>query len=212
MIELILPPAVRSAETRDDVADDTMMPGEPEVVARAVPKRRAEFATVRHCARSALAELGVPAAPILPGERNAPVWPDGIVGSMTHCPGYRAAAVARAGEIAGVGIDAESHGPLPDGVLSLVSLPPERTHLEELADGHPGLHWDRLLFSAKESVYKVWFPQAREWLDFSEAHLTFDPDGGTFTAEILRPGPFTLLNGRFLVAGDLVLTAITLPA
>lgn len=216
MIERILPGAVRSAWSATDVSDDTMMPGEPELVASAVPKRRGEFATARHCARQALAALGLPATAIPRGERGAPVWPDGIVGSMTHCAGYRAAAVARSGDLAGVGIDAEVHGPLPDGVLALVSRPAERDHLAELSAAWPGLWWDRLLFSAKESVYKVWFPQAREWLDFAEAELVFtpgdDPATGTFGAKILRAGPLSRVDGRYLIAGGLVLTAIALPA
>ncbi|MFI5491563.1 4'-phosphopantetheinyl transferase [Actinoplanes sp. NPDC051859] len=210
MIERLLPPAVRSAHTvHDDWPAAVLHSAEAALVAAAVPKRRNEFAAARHCARIALAELGVPAGPILRGERGAPIWPAGIVGSLTHCAGYRAAAVARDTDVAGIGIDAEVHGPLPSGVLDLVSLPPERDHLADLP---PEIWWERLLFSAKESVYKVWFPRTGEWLGFEEAALTFDPDAGTFTARILRDGPFETLTGRYLVAGDLVLTAIVLDA
>ncbi|GGQ55067.1 4'-phosphopantetheinyl transferase family protein [Couchioplanes azureus] len=210
MIERILPPPVRSAHALDDPSDAPLFPGEAELVATAVAKRRAEFTTVRHCARTALAELGIPPGPILRGERGAPIWPRGIVGSLTHCAGYRAAAVARDTEVTGIGVDAEVHGPLPDGVLDLVSLPEERDHLAALAAKHPETWWERLLFSAKESVYKVWFPRTGEWLGFEEATLTFTPDTGEFTARLLRPGPFGTLTGRFLVADGIVLTAIVL--
>ncbi|WP_158717200.1 4'-phosphopantetheinyl transferase family protein [Streptomyces sp. NRRL F-4474] len=77
----------------------------------AVAARRREFATVRRCARQSLAALGIPPMPLLPGERGAPLWPRGTVGSMTHCLGYRAAAAARADEITALGIDAEPHQP-----------------------------------------------------------------------------------------------------
>ena len=210
MIARILPPAVRSAYALDDPAEATLYPEEAALVANAVPKRRDEFTTVRHCARTALASLDVPPAPILRGDRGAPVWPAGIVGSLTHCAGYRAAAVARDSEVTGIGIDAEVHGPLPAGVLDLVSLPAERDHLTALAASFPETFWERLLFSAKESVYKIWFPRTGEWLGFEEAELTFDP-AGTFTARLLRPGPFSSLPGRFLVADGIVLTAIVLP-
>ena len=210
MIERILPGAVRSAYALDDPPGATLFPEEQALVATAAPKRRGEFTTVRHCARTALASLDVPPRPILRGERGAPIWPAGIVGSLTHCAGYRAAAVARASDVTGIGIDAETHGPLPPGVLDLVSLPGEREHLAGLATAIPDTFWERLLFSAKESVYKVWFPRTGEWLGFEEAEVTFHPEKGAFTARLLRDGPFPSLDGRFLVVDGLVLTAITL--
>jgi 4'-phosphopantetheinyl transferase EntD len=211
MIEKILPPWVASAEVFDDPPGVTLFPEEEAVIARAVDRRRREFTTARHCARQALAQLGLPAAPILPGERRAPEWPDGVVGSITHCAGYRAAAVSL--EALAVGIDAEPHEPLPEGVMASVSLPQEREALARLDDQ---VHWERLLFSAKESVYKTWFPLARRWLGFEEAHITLSPSG-TFTARLLVPGPLvdgrelTGFAGRWLVADGLVITAIALP-
>lgn len=113
--------------------------------------------------------------PVLPGERGAPRWPEGLVGSMTHCDGYRAAALVRATDLASLGIDAEPHTPLPDGILPSVSLPAERVRLARLTAGQPAVHWDRLLFSAKESVYKTWFPLTGKWLDFEEADIEIQP-------------------------------------
>ncbi|MBN1173619.1 MAG: 4'-phosphopantetheinyl transferase, partial [Micromonosporaceae bacterium] len=90
MIEAILPPLVASAELFHDPPDARMLPEEAPLVARAVPRRRAEFTTGRHCARLALASLGVEPAAILAGPDRAPRWPAGIVGTITHCDGYRA--------------------------------------------------------------------------------------------------------------------------
>jgi 4'-phosphopantetheinyl transferase EntD len=210
MIGRLLPAGVVARASRVDPPDAVLFPAEAAVIARAVEKRRREFTTVRHCARAALAELGCPPAPILPGVRGAPVWPAGVVGAMTHCAGYRAAAVAPATVLAGLGIDAEEHEPLPPGVLGLVASEAERAQLAALAAAEPGVCWDRLLFSAKEAVYKVWSPLTGEWLDFLEASLSFDPAGG-FVAELLKPGPFTALTGRWLVDDGVVLTAIALP-
>ncbi|WP_306332212.1 4'-phosphopantetheinyl transferase [Streptomyces sp. KL109B] len=75
--------------------DITLSRQEEALIARAVPKRRNEFTTVRACAHDALAGLGLAPVPLLPDERGAPGWPPGVVGSMTHCPGYGAAAVPR---------------------------------------------------------------------------------------------------------------------
>lgn len=218
MIERLLPSWVRAVDTTTDASEDSLWPAERAVLERAVPKRRVEFATVRVCARAALAELGVPPAPILPGPRGAPGWPSGIVGSMTHCAGYRGAAVASAKVAASIGIDAEPHGPLPDGVLEAIARPEELSWLAELAVSAPGVHWDRLLFSMKESVYKAWFPLTGSWLDFEGASITVEPAAGAFTAVLQVPGPMlngrelTTFTGRFSTSDTLVLTAIAVPA
>jgi 4'-phosphopantetheinyl transferase EntD len=163
-----------------------LFPEEREHIAHAVVKRRVEFAAVRRCARKALQELGYPPVPILPGEQREPRWPDGVVGSMTHCAGYCAAAVARSGEVSALGIDAEVHAALPEGVLDLISLESERALLAELTERVPGaVHWDRVLFSAKESVYKAWFPLTRRWLGFEQADIELRMDG-TFEARLLN--------------------------
>jgi 4'-phosphopantetheinyl transferase EntD len=213
LIAALLPSCVEVEDVVEDLPV-TLLAEEEAAVLRAVPKRRREFATVRACARTALGRLGVEPVAILPGESGAPAWPSGIVGSMTHCDGYRAAAAARRADVASIGIDAEPDEPLPDGVLALVSLEPERAQLAWLARERPGVCWDRLLFSAKESVYKAWFPLAGCWLGFEQAVVTIDPDAGSFRARLRadaraasgeRIGGF---EGRWAVRDGLALTAI----
>lgn len=207
---------VTVVETHDDPADAVLFPEEEAVVANAVAKRRNEFTTVRHCARTALARIGVPPAPILPGHRGAPGWPDGVVGSMTHCAGYRAAVVARAGEVTSLGIDAEPGEPLRDpDVLNLVADETERAALAALGSRHPATPWDRLLFSAKESVYKTWFPLTGRWLGFEDARVELVADG-TFTARLLVEGPVVegvelkVFSGQWVVRNGIAATAIVL--
>jgi 4'-phosphopantetheinyl transferase EntD len=216
MLTELVPRQVAVAEKFADVPGVALFPQEAAAVAHAVDQRRREFATVRACAREALARLDLPPAPIVPGRRGAPRWPDGVVGSMTHCAGYRAAAVSRAIEVVTLGIDAEPHEPLPEGVLDLISRPEERAMLSVLGSGSPQACWDRLLFSAKESVYKAWFPLAGRWLSFEEAVISISPDDGTFTARLLVPAPvvngspLTGFAGGWLVRDGLILTAIAL--
>jgi 4'-phosphopantetheinyl transferase EntD len=215
MIERILPDWVAVAESQQDGFEAGLYPEERQLVSGAVDRRRAEFATVRHCARLALAELGRPAAPILSGERGAPQWPAGVVGSMTHCAGYRAAVLAEQVRAASIGVDAEPHGPLPDGVLRLVARPEELVQLDALSAAQPQLHWDRLLFTMKESVYKAWFPLTGRWLDFQQASVRIEASGA-FVAELLVPGPrlagveVRAFDGRFLVTAGLAFSAIVL--
>ncbi|MER5894248.1 4'-phosphopantetheinyl transferase superfamily protein [Streptomyces sp. NPDC001876] len=217
MLAPLLPPLVTAVDTFHDSAEPFLFPEEEALVAKAVAKRRHEFTTVRHCARTALASYGRPPAPILPGTGGAPRWPGGMVGSLTHCDGYRAAAVAENTTVASLGIDAEPAAPLNDeGSLNLVTLPAERAALRELAAHRPDVPWDRLLFSAKESVYKAWSPLTGRWLGFQDAHITLRPDG-TFAARLLVPGtttagpPLTGFDGRWQVRDGLALTVVTVP-
>ncbi len=217
LLSEVLPDKLATAEMYYDPPDLTPHPEEEPLIAKSVAKRRNEFITVRYCARRALGELGVPPAPILKGEKGEPCWPAGVVGSLTHCDGYRGAAVGRHESLRSVGIDAEPHDVLPDGVLDAISLPVERAELSTLPEE---LHWDRILFCAKEATYKAWFPVTRRWLGFEDAHIVFDVDqgaasGGFESHVLIDPAalsgpPLTTLRGRWSVRDGLALTAIVL--
>jgi 4'-phosphopantetheinyl transferase EntD len=215
MLDSLLPSPVVTAEAFADDAEEECFPGEEDLVASATPGRRREFVTARRCAREALARLGHPPVAIRPGPRREPLWPAGLAGSITHCSGYRAAAVARASDLASVGIDAEPHAPLPSRVIDSVTADGDVEHLAELARADPAVHWDRLLFSAKEAIYKAWFPLTRRWLGFDDASLAIDPGTRTFTGLLRIDGtridgkpPLTAMHGRFLIERDLVVTAV----
>ncbi|MFI1509062.1 4'-phosphopantetheinyl transferase [Streptomyces sp. NPDC020597] len=236
MIDELLPASVVVVEAFGEegvreFGNTALYPEEQALLTRAVDKRRREFTVVRGCARRAMEKLGVPAQPVLRGERGAPCWPDGVTGSMTHCADYSAAALARAADLASLGIDAEPDGPLPEGVLGAVALPEETARLERLAADRPEVNWDRILFSAKESVYKAWFPLTGKWLDFDEADIDLAADTrhavvdagpaagaqGAFRARLLVPGPVVggrrvgYFDGRWAVRQGLVATAVTVP-
>jgi 4'-phosphopantetheinyl transferase EntD len=123
---------------------------------------------------------------------------------MTHCAGYRAAVVVRSDELRSIGIDAEPHAALPGSAADLVLRDEERPRLLALAQARPGLHWDRIVFCAKEAVYKACFPLTRRWLDFPDISVT-PHTGGTFDARVLAGGD--RLAGRWSVDRGLVLAA-----
>jgi 4'-phosphopantetheinyl transferase EntD len=124
--------------------------------------------------------------------------------------------VARAREVVTLGIDAEPHAPIAAALLPDIARPEELPALRRLGAARPDVHWDRLLFSAKESVYKAWFPLARRWLGFEDARVEFDPPGERFTATLLVPGPLVAgaelraFSGRWTVDGGTVATAVVL--
>src|SRR5260370_38373827 len=114
MLEAIVPGGLYVAESFGDAgAAGALFPAEEAAVAGAAQKRRREFAAVRACARRALTSAGFEPGPVPRGSSGAPVWPPGVVGSMTHCDGYRACAIGRADAYAAIGIDAEPHELLP---------------------------------------------------------------------------------------------------
>lgn len=191
-----------------------LTPAEARVIAAAVPSRRREFAAGRACAHAALEELGHHDWSLLPGPRREPLWPDGVVGSISHCPGLAVAVAARSADTLAIGIDVETDAPLPADVVGSVMDAGEARAIEGLAARDAVTPWDRLLFSAKESVYKVWYPLRHEWLGFEEVGIELSADG-TFLARIRRADAAPLprvVSGRWTRGNGVVVTALVLPA
>ncbi|WP_455358802.1 4'-phosphopantetheinyl transferase family protein [Streptomyces sp. SYSU K21746] len=216
----------------EDVSDapgeeSALSPAERALIAAALPERRDQFAAGRGCARRAMELLGEEPRPVPADATGAPVWPSGLVGSITHCRGYRAAALARRADVTALGIDAEPNLGLRDGVLELVSSARERVRLTELAAALPQVHVDRLLFSAKEAAYKAWYPLHGIRLGFRDAELTLSGrvcDNGVGGSGDLAEGTFRVrlsgrsgaarefrhevLHGRWAVRDFLIMTAV----
>jgi 4'-phosphopantetheinyl transferase EntD len=221
LLERLLPNVVAYAETREDRLEIELFPSERLSLGRAVDRRRREFITGRACARLALRRLGAPVVAIPSGQHGEPLWPAGVVGSITHCPGYRACAAARSEAIISLGIDAEPNAPLPDGVLEEVAFGRERERVAERSSATQGevqVDLARLLFSAKEAVYKAWFPLAKRWLGFDDVELSIDLSSAEFRAKLLVPGPvvdgarLTEFAGRWAVEQGVIVTAVVVPA
>lgn len=187
-------------------------------VKAAVPERIAEFATARHCARRALHQLGHPPEQILTGTSREPLWPAGVVGSLTHCTGYRAAAVGYSRQFLTLGIDVEQNAPLPTEVVPMVTSQGERDHLANLAELSDHASWSRLLFSAKESIFKSWFPIEGSWLDFTDYKIEIDVSNGTFLGSLRTELQNTLyelrfreLRGQWAIWDNKIITGVYLP-
>jgi 4'-phosphopantetheinyl transferase EntD len=211
LIRNIVSPGVFVRERWSDVDDSPLSPIEWAVVANAVPSRQREFATSRRCAREALSDLGHLVNEVPRGEGGEPVWPVGVVGALAHCHGYRAAAVASRNDLSAIGIDAEPNQPMPAGVLDVIALEAEVAELDALP--RTAVSWERLLFCAKESVYKVWYPLMHSWLDFDQAHVTIDPTG-RFDAHLRIPArdfdgrAIQHLTGRWAMVDSLLGTVV----
>ncbi|AEB42802.1 4'-phosphopantetheinyl transferase [Micromonospora maris AB-18-032] len=216
MVRDLLPPTVAVA-----VAEPADWTGELYAVEaaclgeRAVDSRRRDFTAGRVCARRAMAMLGLPAVAVPAGPDRSPVWPPGTVGTITHTKGYCAAAVGRTSEIRAVGMDAEQHRVLGAEVSRLICLPEEEEQHDRLPSG---VAWSTVVFSAKETVYKIWHPIVGDWLGFHDALVELDPATATFIARIAparidaagSADPPSVITGRFAVDANLVRTAAVL--
>jgi 4'-phosphopantetheinyl transferase EntD len=213
----LLPPDVVIVVRVEDTLIPSLHPDEAASISRMHSKRLAEFATARDCARRALRRLGEGPSAIPRANTGEPVWPTTVVGSITHCIGVRAAAVARKAVVRSIGIDAALNSPIADRILSSVATEGELRMLSKLGATYPPTAWSAVLWSAKESVFKAWFALVRIRLDLSEFAVRLAPDGYSFTslvvprsAEVVpwRTGIPRRFDGRWTVCSDHILTTV----
>lgn len=170
-------------------------------------KRLREFSAGRSCARKALARLGHAAVALSVGPGRAPVWPAGIIGSISHTAEIAMAVVAQQAQLRSLGIDVENACPLEPGLLELVCRDDERAALA-VSRLEPGLG-AKLVFSAKESVYKCLWPLTGVFLEFHALGIRMDPLRHRFTAYSEDPRiteTLEMICGSYQMVGGLLLS------
>ena len=174
-----LPGFVATSEAGpDDGSESSLFPDEKSLLgARTVDSRRLGFALGRAAARRALAGLGIEPAPILRGASGEPLWPEGIVGSITHAAGRALAAVARREDSGGIGLDLEHRDRFFPELAASVAFGEELERLEGLPPDR-GIPATLEVFSAKESIFKAFFPRVGRFFGFHAAQIEPGLDGG----------------------------------
>jgi 4'-phosphopantetheinyl transferase EntD len=147
--------------------EDALLPAEQASIASRLVERRRASGAARVVARELLDQFGCARCPIPKGADGEPVWPAGWTGSLAHDDEYVVAAVGRAAEVGAIGIDIEPATALPRDMTALVATPKERN---EFGDDPLRL---KLLFAAKEAVYKAQFPLDRMFLEFHDIEIDF---------------------------------------
>lgn len=214
-LHALFPEAVVTAGGELPRAPGAAFAEELEAVAQASPKRQRDFLAGRLYAHRALDELGATPAPLLAHSDRTPRWPADVVGSISHCEGYCAVAVARRSQVTGVGLDVERGGPLGRNITPIVCTAYDLAQLP--AAPPPAPHdWAKLLFCAKEAFYKCYYPLARQFLEFADVHVTLRADG-TFSAQLVRADAPSAagtreLQGRWASTPEHVFAGITLLA
>src|SRR5208282_5828164 len=218
-LQSLFPAGVVGAELRAPGDASLLLPAEAAHLGRAVPKRVQEFAAGRLCARRALGEFGTPDFPVRVATDRQPIWPDSLVGSITHTSGFCAAVVAERRRIQALGLDTEVVGDVKPEIWSHICLPSEIAWIRSLPapEQAAAVTW---IFSAKEAFYKCQYPLVREPLGFHDARIeapTWNASAGVFLVHPTRkiavtahtPAP---LQGRYLFHENLVTTGIDLAA
>ena len=169
------------------------------LIARAVESRRREFSTGRRLARRLLAERGIAPGPILRDDDRVPIWPASITGSISHCRDYAVVALCGADSCFGVGIDIEPDEAVKPGVERIVCTATERRWLDgEDGDDEARGRRVKLIFSAKEAVYKAFYPRVRVFWGFHDVALELDERRGCFVAALPTSAGRAHVEGRFV--------------
>jgi 4'-phosphopantetheinyl transferase EntD len=211
----LFPAGALAAELREPGCAALLLPGEAEFLGGAVHARAQEFAAGRLCARRLLAEFGIHGFPIAVAEDRQPLWPEGIVGSITHTTGFCAAVVARKDRIMAIGMDCELAASVKPALWAAICTPGELRWLNSLPEPERR-RAATLIFSAKEAFYKCQYPLTGERLRFHDVSvepLAWGDHRGELTVRAERPIAFALLaplprQGRYLFHEQFVTTGM----
>jgi len=202
--------ALKLVASRITDCTDALWPEERPAIARARDRRAYEFATGRYLVRCALEDLGVGACAVPRAEDRSPIWPDGLIGSITHANDLAIAAVARAGDFTSVGIDVEEPGRITEHLFGKLFTAVE---LELLEDADPRLAG--LMFSAKEAGYKAVNPRVGKFIGFQEAEVDVDWPSRTLRLRYIGDhAPNRIMSdgiGHFCFFERYVLTVFIIP-
>jgi 4'-phosphopantetheinyl transferase EntD len=215
--DLFAAPVLTGSLALDAADPGALAPAEAALAARFAPARLRAFAAGRQCARALLAALGAGVPALLVDGHRAPIWPEGIIGTIAHDAGLAVAAVARRGVLRGLGVDLEPDEPLSEPVRRRVCTPGEARALAYVDDTEAGRR-AKLLFVVKEAIYKCVHPLVRAPLGLRDVEIELDFAGGRFHARALPHAPEAAaalvgaIEGRFARRGGRFLAGATLRA
>ena len=187
-----------------------LMDDEFRTVADAIPARQREFAAGRAAARAAMAQLGMKPAAILTSADRAPIWPAGVVGSISHTDGFCIAALCHSADAQSLGVDIEDAAPLDQDLIPMICSQVEQDRIAGPEAGHLA----KLIFSAKEAAYKAQYSISGLLFDFDQLDVTLEQGNGSFVATFVKSAaPFKAgdtLPGRFVYVADHLVTAVAI--
>ena len=201
------------AVTDPRVAHNRVLPQETRALKRMAPIRQRAYSAGRVAVHEATSQLDLPLRPVLMTPDRAPLWPEGLTGSISHSQSCCIAALGRTNQVRALGVDVEEDTDLDSDLVATVCTRAERAWLSAQPNAQAGL-LAKLIFSAKECAYKCQYPVSKTLFGFDTFEVTPDPDTGQFEATFLNNVPHfaagTQLHGRFGIADGLIITAMAL--
>lgn len=202
------PPEVIMVTATPEMWESPALEAEEQLIAQAIRKRQREFRAGRHCAHAALQKFGLARQAILRDAHRAPLWPEGYLGSISHCQDLCIAACAKQHPIISLGLDVEPLKPLKPGVEQYIQTAAETAYLESFSPRLP----QRLVFSAKESLYKCFYPLLKTFFGFHTVEVVIDHQNQQFD---FNPGRDSKIQfpenlvfyGRYMVTATHLVTA-----
>lgn len=213
-ISMMFGPEVLTAISRIEGDIGRLSVGERACVAHACVSRQCEFATGRLLARSLLARIGITDAPVLVNDDRSPAWPSGVVGSISHAGDVCVVVLAPRGEIIGLGVDLEQNQPLDIDLIETICTARERDWLSRCPRSSKG-SIARLIFSAKESVFKCQYPITKAQLEYEDVDIELDGRHRRFAARLRRSVRWSashrpVLYGRICASPSWIISGATL--
>lgn len=214
MLESFFKPPVYFKVAEPWMWETPVSPAEEQLIERAVDKRKREFRAGRNASHALFNQLGIQHQDLLKGKQREPAWPQGWAGSISHTQGICMVVLASTQHVSSIGLDVELATPLNPELKELICRPEELIQINTLRTQMGTAYaYEKLIFSAKESVHKTYFPLNYHTLDFLDARIEIDWGNQTFQAFILNPEPqpnvkIDSLHGSFLFHEDWIVTTI----
>lgn len=189
-------------------------PDEYAIIKNSVEKRKKEFIAGRLLVKQSLKAFGIKNFALLSGDNREPIWPENIIGSISHSNVYICTAISDCNSYEGIGIDLETRGKVGEDLINYILTENEKNWLKDLDENNQkNLH--TIIFSAKESLYKCIFPLVHQFIDFQQVDIFIDQQNKII--EIKNIDGISGINLKLIRAGylnfnDHILTYVTYKA
>ena len=198
ILESLFPKFVVTEETNLNASLGNIYPEEEIFIQNVAPKRKIDFVAGRVCARKALSRLGIDKFPIIMSKDRSPIWPEHVVGTISHTQGYCGAAVALKSSTKSVGLDIECVDRLNNKCWYLICTDQEHQWIKSLPKIRQNI-LAALIFSAKECFYKCQYPVSQKWAGFHDAVISLDHslNEGEFEIKLIKDISTSFAKGNF---------------
>ena len=212
LVQQLFPDKIICLEADPELMKGELLPEESKIVEGAINWRVREFRAGRILVREALLQKGIHGFPLINDDNRVPVWPKGIIGSITHTKNYCAVAIGSSKEFKGIGVDAEIISRVKPELWDKICTPIELNALNQ-CDNETAKINSALIFSAKESFYKCQYALTKTFIGFHDVEIAINLNDEIFTVTLKKDvGRYLRIGqqfaGNFLIRDNLLVTGL----